>query len=903
MSADRNLLLGLVALQNNFVDRHQLVAAFDRWVSDKASDLGKQLVKAQAITTEELSMIEGLVERHLRKHAGNAQASLAAFRVADPIAVDLQELPDRELHASLGHLPRMEQKSAELSPESIVTLTRYHAAPAAGRFRILRPHAQGGLGEVLIAQDQELHREVALKRMHHGLADDLPSRARFVVEAEVTAALEHPGIVPVYGLGSSDDGRPYYAMRFIRGHSFKEAIDRYHEARKLGQSGGESLVLRGLIGRFVDVCDAMDYAHSRGILHRDLKPANIMLGKYGETLIVDWGLARMHASQKVAAIEIDEGPVRPFSVVQGQETQWGSAIGTPHFMSPEQAAGRLDLLGPTSDIFSLGATLFYVLTGETHVCGDSLGELLQKVQHGEVADVRLRNADIDEALGAICRKAMAKQPGDRYPRVAELARDLEHWLGDEPVVAMTETWRHRFGRWVRRHHTTAALVAIAGLMLLSVLSVSLVLIFAAQRREAQAHARAEKSFLAARQAVDRYFTRVSEATLLNQPGLQPLRKDLLENAMTYYQEFLRERGEDRALQGEAMNAAFNLGRIYEELGDFDQAKKFYQQASQGQHALLKALPSDLHRVEMLSDTLAAQGRLAQKQSALTESLRYNREAQQLRERLVAAAPERWEYQRKLANCLMNEGICYLRSQDLPRAANALRQAQSLRAPWAGSEGVVAIRRDFAKGHYNLGVYEAQSGDPSAAQRELELAAELAEELVRVNPLDLELKLLISTCYRMIGDSWAGGTDPMQSIAHYERAIAALTSLVQRNPEVSEYQLGLAGLYMNLSQVHVRDSEALAKEALDAAITILDSQVQENASPTALRDLALALRERGDLMTASPDEQAIEDLQRSVSILAALAEDFPDNADFTAVLKTSRELLQSRQEMQARSKFR
>src|SRR5262249_29123348 len=156
----------------------------------------------------------------------------------------------------------------------------------------------------------------------------------------------HPGIVPVYGLGQYDDGRPYYAMRFIQGDNFKEAIRRFHAADKPGRDPGErSLALRGLLRRFLDSCNAVAYAHSRGVLHRDVKPGNIMLGKYGETLVVDWGMAK--AGMNEPAGRVTGGLPEPYlvpSLADAIETQAGAAMGTPVYMSPEQASGRLDLL-------------------------------------------------------------------------------------------------------------------------------------------------------------------------------------------------------------------------------------------------------------------------------------------------------------------------------------------------------------------------------------------------------------------------------------------------------------------------------------------------------------------------------------------------------------------------------
>jgi serine/threonine protein kinase len=182
------------------------------------------------------------------------------------------------------------------------------------------------------------------------------SRSRFVLEAEITGGLEHPGIVPVYGLGSYADGRPFYAMRFIKGDSLKDTIERFHASGRTERDpGARTVAFRELLGRFIDVCNAIAYAHSRGVLHRDLKPGNIMLGKYGETLVVDWGLAKR--VDRAAAAE--EQPLRPSATSASTETVAGAALGTPQVMSPEQAAGRLDLLGPASDVYSLGNPVLF----------------------------------------------------------------------------------------------------------------------------------------------------------------------------------------------------------------------------------------------------------------------------------------------------------------------------------------------------------------------------------------------------------------------------------------------------------------------------------------------------------------------------------------------------------------
>src|SRR5262249_3411188 len=288
------------------------------------------------------------------------------------------------------------------------------------RFRILRPHAQGGLGAVFVALDAELHREVALKQILDRHADDPASRARFVLEAEVTGGLEHPGIVPVYGLGHSPDGRPYYAMRFVRGDTLKQAGDRFHADDALTKDPGRrSLELRKLLRRFVDVCNAVAYAHSRGVLHRDLKPATVVVGRYGESLVVDWGLAKAMGHAEPGG-DAAERTLMPSSSGGSAETLPGSALGTPAYMSPEQAEGQLDRLGPRSDAYSRGATRYSLLPGRPPFEGEA-AEVIRGVQKGELRPPRQLDAAIDRALEAVCLKAMAHRPADRYATPRALA--------------------------------------------------------------------------------------------------------------------------------------------------------------------------------------------------------------------------------------------------------------------------------------------------------------------------------------------------------------------------------------------------------------------------------------------------------------------------------------------------
>jgi serine/threonine-protein kinase len=191
----------------------------------------------------------------------------------------------------------------------------------------------------------------------------------------------------------------------------------------------------------------MAYAHSRGVLHRDLKPGNIMLGKYGETLVVDWGLAKaLDQSEPESVNERPEQPLKPTSGSALEGTLAGAAIGTPAYMSPEQAEGRVDLLGPRSDVYCLGATFYHLLTGHAPCYVEQAADALQKVASGEIPCPRSINPRLAPALEAICLEAMAVKPGDRYESVKALKSDLERWLADEPVAAYREAWPARLGR-------------------------------------------------------------------------------------------------------------------------------------------------------------------------------------------------------------------------------------------------------------------------------------------------------------------------------------------------------------------------------------------------------------------------------------------------------------------------
>ncbi len=471
--ADHQLLFGLIALQVGLIDQAQLVAAFQAWARDKTRTLADHLSDRGSLDADGRAAVEAMAAVHVKKHGGDAEQSLAAIPAGRAAREQLAAVGDPQLTVTIA---RFHSDSSGPRADRSASNTAGTATSDGQRFQVLRPHAQGGLGAVFVALDGELHREVALKRILDSHADDPDSRHRFVMEAEITGGLEHPGIVPVYGLGTYADGRPYYAMRFIRGESLKEAIDHFHKDEKLKkESGRRALELRKLLRRFIDVCNAIDYAHSRGILHRDLKPSNVVLGTHGETLVVDWGLAKP-LGRVDPDTRLDERTLVPSSSSGSSETLPGSALGTPGYMCPEQARGDIERLAPRSDVYSLGATLYCLLTGRPPFEGDDVGQVLQKVKWGEFAGPRRLKRWIDPALEAVCLKAMAFMPEDRYQSSRALADDIERWTAGQPVNAWAEPLPRRVRRWVRRAAPAMTLVMLLGLVALAGMAV-------AQRRQ------------------------------------------------------------------------------------------------------------------------------------------------------------------------------------------------------------------------------------------------------------------------------------------------------------------------------------------------------------------------------------------------------------------------------------
>ncbi len=362
----------------------------------------------------------------------------------------------------------------------------------AARYRRITEYARGGMGRVLLVHDEYLDRDIALKELILASAPESETldaettrrlseamAARFLREARITGQLEHPSIVPVHELARREDDTLFYTMKFVRGHTLGRAIATAKTLPKRME----------LLSHYLDLCQAIAYAHSHGVLHRDIKPSNVMLGEFGETIVVDWGLAKTKDSKELPIADLPSSP----TTEQGYHTEGGKVLGTPSYMSPEQASGDVEQVTEASDVFSLGVVLYELLTGRRPFECESSAEILEKIRTEAPPPVKSieRNAPVE--LAAVCRQAMKKAPEDRYPSAKELADEVLRYLSGAMVQAHRYTPVERLSRFARRHGTLIRTAAAAFLILLVMGIISYVQVVEAHDRERAQRLAAEEA--------------------------------------------------------------------------------------------------------------------------------------------------------------------------------------------------------------------------------------------------------------------------------------------------------------------------------------------------------------------------------------------------------------------------
>ncbi|MEZ6138134.1 MAG: serine/threonine-protein kinase [Pirellulaceae bacterium] len=658
-SSDRNLLIALLALQSNFISQDQLLAAFRVWGKQKQQSIGDILCAQHALDQETHDLLLALAAKHIELHNHQPDLSLAAISsVGDELTEALKQIEDSDLSQSLTLVHPAQAKT--------VAESKFHSKvndPGIGsqssRFSIVRPHARGGLGEVFVAFDHELNRQVALKEIQGRHAFDEASRQRFMLEAEITGGLEHPGIVPVYGLGTYADGRPFYAMRFIKGNSLAEAGEQFHAEHPSPSLGDyRSSDFRKLLRRFVDVCFSIEYAHSRGVLHRDLKPGNIMLGKYGETLVVDWGLAKTNAGSNRSAGSLDEETLRPSSGSDSTQTRMGQAVGTPAYMSPEAAAGQLEKLGPAADIYCLGATLYFLIAGKAPFHRQGV-DSLESVKKGQFPPPRQVNRLIPKSLEAICLHAMQRNPDRRYASAKALAEDVELWLADEPISVYNDPVSVRLGRFVRRNRAAVTSAGIFGMLLLAAAIIFATIVSQKNRQLADAIETSENNFAQAEQqrrlaevnsetarGITMDVVEIAERQLSSFSGQEGFREQMMDRAYSLLTGMRAQEPEATDLAWELAKVSRLSGNVKLKLRKMDDARSRLEQSIELQQALNR---SDLASKDYLSSTLrdlASYGKVVGDLQLATESFE---SASTLLDELLQLAPADKDLKRTLGS--------------------------------------------------------------------------------------------------------------------------------------------------------------------------------------------------------------------------------------------------------------
>jgi serine/threonine-protein kinase len=890
--APRDLLLGLLALQNGLISQAQLVAAFQAWTQDRTRALSDMLVGQRALSAAQCDLLESLAEAIAHRDHGSAERSIARLAssvVAPPVRAEVAAPGSDALWSLVGETPPLH----EIAGNTTITATGELRSDKP-RFRILRSHARGGLGVVYVAHDEELHREVALKQILDEHADNSASRARFVMEAEITGGLEHPSIVPVYGLGQYPDGRPYYAMRLIRGDSLKDAIVHYHRFKKSADDGAAaSLGLRDLLGRFIAVCNAIEYAHGRGVVHRDVKPSNVMVGKHGETLVLDWGLAKA-VGRPDPSLTSDEQTLVPASKSGPGATLPGSALGTPAYMSPEQACGDIANVGPRSDVYSLGATLYYLLTGQPPFDEKDVEDvrILEAVRRGAFMPPRQVDRTIDPALEAICLKAMAVRSDQRYASPRALADDIERWMADEPVSARPEPSSERLRRWVRRRRTVVAVLAASVVVAMAGLGTVLAVQARANRDLRISNARERARFDLAMEAIRTFHSGVSEDVLMRQKEFDDLRGKLLHGARDFYRklEQLLEGERDRRSRAALGRAYFELGDLTEKIGSKEESLAVHLRALAVRQALLDEHPDDVELQAEVGRSLLARGMLLSLMGKMTEARASYQRAQAIFDTLVAAEPNVDAYRADLAACYHRLGNLLAETGHPDEAVKQFDSAISARVPLAASDrSSPEVKRDLAWSYSNLGNILWAIGRPAQALAAHEKARLIREPLARANPDTPQLQSGLASTYDNIGSLLSASGRVAEGMQAHEKALAIRVALAEAYPTVTAFQRDLASCHAsigNLLAASGKSAEALA--AHRRALVIREALPSSDPDlPRLQSDLAFSHADIGSLLLATGHPaEALTEHERALAIREALAESHPSILSLQRDLATS-----------------
>ncbi len=755
--------------------------------------------------------------------------------------------------------------------DTLASYRRFQGYPEIPGFEVIDELGRGGMGVVYRARQTAANRIVALKVVRNELLQSMPmdtrsaTLERFRTEAQAAAQLQHDNLVSVYEIGevptSSIDQLPlrYYAMRYVQGRSLIDILrDGPLENKRAA--------------RYLEpVARALHMAHREGILHRDIKPHNILIEQATDRpLLTDFGLAKF---------------------VEGHDglTHAGEVMGTPAYMSPEQAkdAARVTSL---ADLYSLGATLYHLLTGRPPFHAATFAETMRQIMDVEPVAPRQLNNAIDRDLETICLKCLQKEASRRYADCNSLAEDLHRYLSGHPIIARPVGSVERSWRWCKRNPISAGLSGLAILLALAtVLSIVI-----GYRQTTEALAISESRLERALVVVDELFTRVSEEELLNEPGMQPLRKDLLEKALKHYTYFLTESGGKDNIRDEVANAHFRVGVISQAVGDIQAAEIELMAAIEIQQSLVERESSDWKHAKSLADSLNSLGGVLNSLRRYDESITMFERASAIREQLAATQPENPELSRLAANSRMNLGLAEMERGQYAQGTTAMLAAQQARQTLLNAHpDAVNVRRDLAMGWYLLGKTETTQKQPAAAREYLQKAVDEFRKLLVFNPRSMNNRYYLGVALRFLGGVLAESNQIPEAIDAFRAANEAINSLAANNPDVVAYQSELAVLSMNLGTIY-SDSDDLtsaliAWQQARAATELVLARDPKN--PDLMGDMAAILGALGDLNRRSGNfSDAHLQLSQANTFLRELLEQDASNPWFTSQLDENAQAL-------------
>jgi serine/threonine protein kinase/Tfp pilus assembly protein PilF len=766
--------------------------------------------------------------------------------------------------------------AVRLDPSSLASPVVLPSIPG---YEIEGELGRGGMGIVYRARQLSLKRPVALKMLGNG-AEALPQALeRFRSEAEAVARLQHPHIVQIYEVGEHA-GRPYLALELVEGGNLAERLAAQPQAPRPA-----ALVVRTL-------AQAIHTAHEGGIVHRDLKPANILLAGGPDTpledctpKIADFGLAKCLDGEKTL-------------------TQSGNILGTPSYMAPEQARGMTTLIGPSTDIYALGALLYELLTGQPPFRGETRLNTLLQLLTDEPRPPRHWQPGLPRDLETICLKCLAKLPRQRYPSAQALAEDLERFLAGEPIHARpTGAWEQAV-KWMKRRPLAASLVGISSVAVFALLLVSLAyssrlrwyneelrtaLQNAQEQREEAEHARreAEDNFQKAMRAVGELSTLLADKDLAQAPHLERKRQVFLQKALTFYQVFLQTKSTSPVVRQKTAEAYGRVAAIHDLLGEYDRAEQAYRQAVDLHQRLVAEAPDRADYRHQLARIVHSLGSLLQNRRQFAEAESLYRQALTLDQALATASPGVAGYRYMLARHYHNLGTLLRDTNRRTEAEAAYHESIKLDEQLATRfPKVPEYRQELAKGKHHLAHFRA-AFEPEKTRREYLEVLEIQKQLVADFPDVPGYRHEFARTYHSLGELLRSLKESLEAVAAYRQALVLHQKLAADFPGVPSYRRELAGHYYGLGLVHKSLGQFTEAAAAFGQVLILGQKLVAEAPGDAAERQRLA-RTYSNLgwltQRAGQTSEAEKAYHQALALQQQLAADYPGRPDFQRELE-------------------